>query len=134
MNRYTSETIIKLNKLSADWRDVTAKIITQKTFDYELFKEVFVKTFKEAERLSHQKNIEKRYISLLLSAKDFEATRHIKISEEHRSACHLTRSMLHDCFSIFYSKNESPVMIDSKNTEYSYEDVETLMHLIKNHL
>ena len=57
MNKHTSKTIIKLNKLSADWREVTAKIITQKTFDYELFKKVFVKTFKEAERLSHQKRL-----------------------------------------------------------------------------
>ena len=97
MNKHTSKTIIKLNKLSADWREVTAKIITQKAFDYELFKKVFVKTFKEAEYLSHQKKIEKRYISLLLSAKDFEATRHIKISEEHRSACELTDAMLTNC-------------------------------------
>ena len=97
MNKHTSKTIIKFNKLSADWREVTAKIITQKTFDYERFKEVFVKTFKEAERLSHQKMIKKRYISLLLSAKDFEATRHIKISEEHRSACELTDAMLTNC-------------------------------------
>lgn len=67
-------------------------------------------------------------------AKEFQATRFIKLSEEHNAACWLTHELFQDCFVLYYPEAETPVMTDSSGTNHSYEDVDTLIYLIKNHL
>lgn len=134
MNSLPAERLVELDELLCQWQKLLFEVKAKEFFDYELFKTTFIKTFKFVLPLSHQKTIHKKYIELLSFAKEFEATSFIKINEEHSAACHLTHEMLQDCFVLFYPENKTPGMIDSKDVEHSYEDVDTLIHLIKNHL
>ena len=104
-----------------------------KSFDYAVFKDLFIRTFDMVQHLAEQDSIDKKYIVLLMLLNDFSNTRLLNISEEHKAACHLTHSMAQDCFSRVFAHGEIPVMIDSKNNEYSYKNVDLLIELIKSH-
>ncbi len=134
MNNLTTETLIELDDLLEQWLDLTIDSIKEESFDYNLFKDVFIKTYKIVCHLSHQQMIRKEYIELFAVAKEFEATHFICVNDEHQAACQLTHELLKDCFELYYKEGTTPVMTDLSGKEYSYEDVDTLIELIKNDL
>ena len=123
----------ELVNLRDKWLKLYTNTAYNKNFNYDLFKNVFIDTFRAVQHLSYQESVEKKYITLLMILNDFQNTRLIRISEEHRAACHLTHEMTKDCFAHIFASGEMPVMVDSKDKTYSYEDVYTLIEIIKNH-
>lgn len=134
MNNLPVEISLKLDDILLQWQKLYTDVVENESFNYELFKDTFIKTYRIVHPLSHQLTIHKDYIKVLSIAKEFEATWIITVNDEHDAACWLTHELLQDCFILFYPENETPVMLDSKDNEYSYEDVDTLIYLIKNQL
>lgn len=119
--------------LMDEWIKFYTDVAYNKQFVYSIFKGLFLKTFNIVKHFAYQDSIDKKYISLLMILNDFSNTRLLNLSEEHKAACHLTHEMTKDCFAHRYTQNEMPVMIDIKNREISYDNVDLLMELIKNH-
>ena len=134
MNNLPFETLVELEDLLEQWRNLIADAVAKKFFNYELFKDTFIKTYRAVHHLSHQQMVHKQHIELFSFAKEFEATRFININEEHSAACHLTHELFQDCFVLYYKESETPVITDFSGKDHSYEDVDALIYLIKNHL
>ena len=114
------------------WTKLYTEAAYNKKFEYAVFKDLFVRTFDMVQPLAHQDCIDKKYITLLMVLNDFHNTWNMGLGEVHRATCHLTHEMAKDRFSCIYAQNEIPVMVDSKNKEYSYKDVDLLIEIIKN--
>ena len=133
MKNLSSDTLIKLDNLLDDWFLINEGIIADKFFGYEKFKETFISTYNTLKCLPQQILIEKEYLELLHVLCTFESSRwFIEISEEHSAACHLVEQFIGDFFMLVYQQNETPTITDQDRNEYYYDEVDTIIALIKN--
>jgi len=101
------ETLISIEQLKQDWRDLAAEVKKSKKLKFELFESTFTKTYKLLlEHLAEEK-LERRCVSLVAEAYLFANIEDSAVDSKCMAAFILTERMLTCC-----AFNSAPVAIE----------------------